>query len=199
CGGRASFLGRGRGEGMRSRFRAGGSTAGLEAVRRGEADLAGIHLLDPATNEYNRPFLGPEQMLVRGYRRLQGIVFRPDDRRFAQIRAGSVSDGRACQTIAHASGSHGKAEIHSAFLAAALADPDCILINRNRGSGTRILIDQLLKGAQPPGYSTEAHSHNAVAAAVAQGRADWGVAIAPVARQAALGFVPLREEHYDFV
>jgi putative molybdopterin biosynthesis protein len=46
---------------------------------------------------------------------------------------------------------------------------------------------------------TEARSHNAVAAAVAQGRADWGVAIATVARSAGLGFLPLQEERYDFV
>ena len=66
-------------------------------------------------------------------------------------------------------------------VAAALADPDCVLVNRNRGSGTRILIDRLLGGARPPGYPTEARSHNAVVAAVAQGRADWGVAIETVA------------------
>ena len=81
----------------------------------------------------------------------------------------------------------------------ALADPACVLVNRNRGSGTRVLIDQLLGSHQPPGYWTEARSHNAVAAAVAQGRADWGVAIAPVAADAGLGFLPLQEERYDFV
>ena len=67
---------------------------------------------------------------------------------------------------------------------AALADPDCLMVNRNAGAGTRILIDQLLGGARPPGYGNQPRSHNAVAAAVAQGRADWGVAIAPVARHA---------------
>src|SRR5262249_58777307 len=78
-------------------------------------------------------------------------------------------------------------------------DPKCILINRNRGSGTRILIDRLLGAARPAGYLAEARSHNAVAAAVAQGRADWGVTIEPVARAAGLGFLPLREEEDDFV
>jgi len=73
------------------------------------------------------------------------------------------------------------------------------MINRNAGSGTRILIDRLLAGQQPPGYAFQAKSHNAVAAAVAQGRADWGVAIEPVARLYSLGFLPLEEEHYDFV
>ena len=67
------------------------------------------------------------------------------------------------------------------------------------GSGTRLLLDRLLGGARPPGYLNEARSHNAVAAAVAQGRADWGVAISTVARDLGLGFIPLREERYDFV
>jgi len=84
-------------------------------------------------------------------------------------------------------------------VARALADPECVLINRNRGSGTRLLIDRLLKNARPAGFLTEARSHNTVAAAVAQGRADWGVAIKNVAEAAALGFLPLQAEQYDFV
>src|SRR5262249_47763668 len=125
-------------------------------------------------NEYNRPYLGEELRLIPGYGRLQGIVFRKGDTRFAR------------KSVVQA-------------VAAALADPACILVNRNRGSGTRVLIDQLLGGDQPRGYLTEAKSHNAVAAAVAQGRADWGVAIATVATGAGLGFLPLQEEQYDFV
>ncbi|GBD34990.1 hypothetical protein HRbin36_00094 [bacterium HR36] len=81
----------------------------------------------------------------------------------------------------------------------ALADPHCILVNRNRGSGTRILIDQLLQGARPPGYTTEARSHHAVAAAIVQERADWGVCIEHVARQHGLDFLPLQYEWFDFV
>jgi putative molybdopterin biosynthesis protein len=73
------------------------------------------------------------------------------------------------------------------------------MVNRNQGSGTRILIDRLLEGTQPTGYPVQAKSHNAVAAAVAQGRADWGVAIEWVACHAGLGFLPLEEERYDFV
>src|SRR5690606_5757976 len=65
-------------------------------------------------------------------------------------------------------------------------------------AGTRILIDQLLGKARPDGYWNQPRSHNAVAAAVTQGRADWGVTIAPVANAAGLGFIPLAEEHYDF-
>jgi putative molybdopterin biosynthesis protein len=173
CVGLDYLLGQLQDRGVRSKFLAVGSTGGLEAARRGECDLAGIHLLDPQTGEYNRPYLGADLQLIPGYRRQQGIVFRLGDARFA---------GRAPEEAVRA----------------ALADADCVLINRNRGSGTRLLIDRLLQGVRPPGYSAEARSHNAVAAAVLQGRADWGVAISTVARDAGLGFLPLQEEHYDF-
>ena len=73
-----------------------------------------------------------------------------------------------------------------------------VLINRNQGSGTRILIDRLLDGREPSGYPVQTKSHNAVAAAVAQSRADWGIAIQGVAEQAGLGFLPLEAEQYDF-
>jgi putative molybdopterin biosynthesis protein len=174
CVGLDYLLGRLQEQGFRSKFLAVGSMGGLAAARRGECDLAGIHLLDPKTNVYNRPYLSPELELLPGYSRLQGIVFRQGDSRF---EGRSVTDA----------------------IARALADPDCVLVNRNRGSGTRILIDRLLGNARPPGSLTEARSHNAVVAAVAQGRADWGVAIATVAREADLGFLPLQEERYDFV
>jgi putative molybdopterin biosynthesis protein len=150
-----------------------GSTGGLAAAKRGECDLAPVHLMDPATCEYNTPFVIPELDLVHGYRRLQGIVFRPDDCRFV---------GRGLDEA----------------IAAALASPDCLMVNRNAGSGTRILTDRLLKGARPPGYWVQPKSHNAVAVAVAQNRADWGIAIETVARQYGLGFIPVQDEHYDF-
>jgi putative molybdopterin biosynthesis protein len=73
------------------------------------------------------------------------------------------------------------------------------MVNRNQGSGTRILIDGLLQGVRPAGYAVQARNHNAVAAAIAQRRADWGVAIQSVARAQGLGFLPLCEEQYDFV
>jgi putative molybdopterin biosynthesis protein len=151
-----------------------GSTGGLAAARRGECDVAGIHLMDPATGEYNRPFLTGDLELVPGYRRLQGVVFRHGDARF---------EGRPAR----------------AAIDAALADPGCLMINRNPGSGTRVLTDRLLGGARPAGATREARTHNAVAVAVAQGRADWGVAIETVAREYGLGFLPLQPEHYDFV
>jgi putative molybdopterin biosynthesis protein len=72
------------------------------------------------------------------------------------------------------------------------------LVNRNRGSGTRVLIDELLAGRRPDGFSYEVRSHHAVAAAVAQRRADWGVAIESATRGTGLRFLPLRSEAYDF-
>jgi molybdate-binding protein len=80
---------------------------------------------------------------------------------------------------------------------AAVADPACIMVNRNQGAGTRILIDRLLGDARPEGYWNQPRSHNAVAAAVAQGLADWGMTIAPVAHAADLGFIPFADEYYD--
>jgi putative molybdopterin biosynthesis protein len=72
------------------------------------------------------------------------------------------------------------------------------MVNRNRGSGTRVLIDGLLAGRRPRGFAVEVKSHHAVAAAIAQGRADWGVAIAPAIAGLDLALTPLRTEQYDF-
>jgi putative molybdopterin biosynthesis protein len=151
-----------------------GSAGGLAAARRGECDLAGIHLMDPASGEYNRPFLTEGLELLPGYGRQQGVVYRPGDPRF---------EGRSAQEA----------------VAAALADPGCLMVNRNAGSGTRVLVDRLLGGARPPGHAAQAKTHAAVAVAVVQHRADWGVAISTVARQYGLGFLPLQAERYDFV
>ena len=87
----------------------------------------------------------------------------------------------------------------SEAIALALADPACVMVNRNQGSGTRALIDRLLEGVKPAGYPVQPRNHNAVAAAVVQGRADWGVTLDTIAKNAGLGFLPLREERYDFV
>ena len=150
-----------------------GSLGGLAAAKRGECDLAPIHLLDDKSETYNAHYLVEGLELVPGWRRMQGIVFRKGDKRFEGLGAKEA-------------------------VAAAVADPACIMVNRNQGAGTRILIDRLLSGARPEGYRNQPRSHNAVAAAVAQHRADWGMTIAPVADAAGLGFIPLAEEHYDF-
>ena len=73
------------------------------------------------------------------------------------------------------------------------------MVNRNQGSGTRALIDRLLQGVRPAGYAVQPRNHHAVAAAIVQHRADWGVTLDTIARNAGLGFLPLREERYDFV
>jgi molybdenum cofactor synthesis domain-containing protein len=150
-----------------------GSLGGLAAAKRGECDFAPIHLFDEKSETYNTPYLSDGLELVPGWRRMQGIVFRKGDRRFEGLLAQDA-------------------------VRAALADPACIMVNRNQGAGTRILIDRLLGGARPDGYWNQPRSHNAVAAAVAQHRADWGMTIAPVAHASNLGFVRFAEEHYDF-
>jgi len=161
-------------DGVRSKFLAVGSLAGLEAAKRGECDVAGVHLLDSASGEYNRPFLTPALDLIPGYGRLQGIVFRRGDARFEGQTAGEA-------------------------VSRAVADMLCVMVNRNPGSGTRALIDRLLGGAKPPGYAVQPRNHNAVAAAVVQGRADWGVTLDTVAHAAGLGFIAVQHEQYDFV
>jgi putative molybdopterin biosynthesis protein len=160
--------------GVRSKFLAVGSTAGLDAAKRGECDVAGVHLLDPKTDEYNLPFLSPSLELVPGYGRVQGVVFREGDLRF---------EGKTAQEA----------------VTAVKRDPSCVMVNRNQGSGTRALIDRLLDGVKPVGYPVQPRNHNAVAAAVSQGRADWGLTLDTIAHNSGLGFLPLRDERYDFV
>jgi putative molybdopterin biosynthesis protein len=166
-----------------------GSTAGLQAARRGEAEVAGIHLLDERSGDYNRPFLkaGDGLALVRGYIRRQGLVYRP---------------GEALP----------QPPTFERLVEAAVQGGQLVLINRNRGSGTRILFDMCLRSCARAmglpveklaeglrGYDTEARSHNAVAASIALRKADWGLAIETVARDYGLAFAFLQDEHYDFV
>jgi len=160
--------------GFTARVLAVGSLGGVAAVSRGECDVAPVHLIDPASGKYNVHLAQPGLALVPGWRRMQGIVFRPGDARF-----------------------EGKSAAEA--LKAALADKSALMVNRNAGSGTRVLIDKLLEGARPAGYANQPKSHNAVAAAIAQKRADWGLAIEPVARMYGLGFLAVAPEHYDFL
>ena len=162
------------GRGFTARTIAVGSQGGVAAAERGQCDVAPVHLIDPATGEYNKHLLSPGISLVKGWQRMQGVLFRTGDKRFeGQSATGAVK--------------------------AALADPSCLMVNRNAGAGTRVLIDRLVAGARPPGYANQPRSHNAVAAAIAQARADWGVAIEPVAKMYGLSFLPLAPEHYDFL
>jgi putative molybdopterin biosynthesis protein len=160
--------------GFTARTLAVGSLGGVAAASRGECDIAPVHLIDPESGQYNVHLATPALRLVRGWQRMQGILFRPGDKRF---------EGRSAQEA----------------VKMALADTSALMVNRNAGAGTRVLIDKLLAGARPPGYANQPKSHNAVAAAIAQSRADWGVAIEPVAKLYGLGFLPLSPEHYDFL
>jgi putative molybdopterin biosynthesis protein len=160
--------------GFSARTLAVGSLGGVAAASRCECDIAPVHLIDPDSGQYNVHLVSPGLALVPGWRRMQGILFRPGDKRFA---------GRSAAEA----------------LKAILADASALMVNRNAGSGTRVLVDDLLKGAKPPGYANQPKSHNAVAVAIAQGRADWGIAMEPVARLYGLGFLPVAPEHYDFL
>jgi putative molybdopterin biosynthesis protein len=172
CVGLDLLVGRLADKGLRIRTVWVGSAGGLASLRRRECDLAAMHLLDPETGRYNSPLLSPGMELAPGWRRMQGVVFRPGDPRFEHPTA-------------------------AAAVLAITADLDAVMVNRNTGSGTRLLVDGLLAGKRPAGYWNQPRSHNAVAAAIRQGRADWGVAIESVARAYGLGFLPLTEEHYD--
>lgn len=158
-----------------------GSQGGAAAAARGECDIAPVHLIDtgegPTQGMYNVHLKRPGLLLVPGWRRMQGIVYRKDDSRFTGKSAvEAVRDGDG--------------------------DSSRVMVNRNAGSGTRVLTDKLLAEAgvsKPVGYANQPKSHNAVAAAVAQGRADWGVAIEPAAKLYGLGFLPIAPEQYDFL
>ncbi len=155
-----------------------GSLGGLLALNRGEAHVAGCHLLDEETGEYNTPFVrrymrGQPAVLVNLAHRVQGLIVRSGNPKSIAALADLVRD-------------------------------DVAFVNRQRGSGTRMLLDHLLKGAgiahgSIRGYEREEYTHLAVAAAVAGGRADVGVGVLSAARAMGMGFVELGTEQYDLV
>ena len=133
--------------------------------------MAGVHLLDEGTGEYNRPFLPAGVGLLGGYGRRLGVVFRP--------------------------GTPGLDEPDVQGFLAAVRGGGYRMVNRNPGSGTRVIIDRLLGGVRPDGYTNQPRTHHAVAAAVAQGRADWGITLDVIAAAAALRFLLVNEERFD--
>jgi putative molybdopterin biosynthesis protein len=153
-----------------------GSLAGLTALKRGEAHIAGTHLLDETTGEYNvsyiqRLFREGEVALINLTYRQQGLIVPKGNPHSIQ----SLND---------------------------LAEKHLTYINRQRGSGTRILLDYQLKqlDIEPDdiiGYERELYTHLAVAAAVASGAADAGLGILSAAKALNLDFVPIAEERYD--
>lgn len=155
-----------------------GSLGGLVALRDGLCHLAGSHLLHPATGEYTLPYL--DEMMP--------------DRDLAVIRLVHRDQG----LIVPPGNPRGVAGL------ADLADGDVSYVNRQRGAGTRMLLDQELRllGIDPAGvhgYAREEPTHLAVAAAVAAGRADCGMGILAAARAFGLDFVPIAQEPYDLV
>ncbi|HAA89640.1 MAG TPA: molybdopterin biosynthesis protein [Peptococcaceae bacterium] len=153
-----------------------GSMGGLTAVARGEAHLAGIHLLDEETGEYNLSFAkkvlaGKPFILLNLAYRIQGLI----------VPRGNPKEIRQLKDLTR---------------------KGVRFINRQRGSGTRLLLDYLLRqqGISPEeieGYQREEYTHMAVAVAVASGSADVGLGIQAAADALDLDFIPIGEERYD--
>ena len=159
-----------------------GSYIGLQYVAKGYGDIAPIHLLDPETNTYNITFIAKYKnlVLVAGYKRRIVLAFkRGNPKKIKSLKDALREDVR--------------------------------FVNRNKGSGTRILIDILFKEVAKEmgvdyndmirkinGYTYEVNTHTAVAAAIAQGRADMGLCIEYAARLYDLEYIPIAWEEYDF-
>ncbi|KRT69982.1 MAG: putative molybdopterin biosynthesis protein [candidate division NC10 bacterium CSP1-5] len=155
-----------------------GSLAGLLALKRAEAHMAGSHLLDEETGEYNLPYVarllpGEKVVVLTLVHRDQGLI----------LPKGNPKD---ITTLLD------------------LAREDVAFVNRQKGAGTRILLEYRLKqlGIDPmriTGYEREEYTHLAVAAAVKAGVADVGLGILGAARALNLDFIPLLKERYDLI
>ena len=155
-----------------------GSLGGLVALRRQEAHLAGSHLLDPHSGEYNLSYIdqylpGVTVTVIALVGRQQGLL----------VLKGNPKNVRSLSDITR---------------------PDISIVNRQRGAGTRVLLDYHLglldiNSDSIQGYREEEYTHLAVAAAVASGKADCGLGIAAAAHALDLEFIPLFEERYDLV
>ena len=155
-----------------------GSMGGLLAIKRGEAHLAGTHLLDEESGEYNIPFIQrllPEKKVV-----LVNLVYRQQG---LLVRKGNPKGITQFKDLCR---------------------DDLVFINRQKGSGTRLLTDKYFHdlGINPGlirGYEREEYTHMGVASAVAGGTADAGVGILAAARALSLDFISLARERYDFL
>jgi len=155
-----------------------GSMAALRALQQGEVHVAGLHLFDPATGESNLPFLR---------RALKGSNYEVVT--FATWEEGLLVRSGNPKSI---------------HVAADLVDPLVTLVNREEGSGARLLLDQRLRAAginsdQVKGYGTIVASHFEVARAIANRQADVGIGIRSAAQLFELDFVPLQAARYDLV
>ncbi len=155
-----------------------GSQGGLLALRRGEAHLAGSHLLNPETGEYNISYIRQYMpniavKVIALVRRDQGLM----------VRRGNPKGVKSLEDLAR---------------------PEVQFVNRQRGAGTRVLLEYYLNrmaiaAERIAGYSQEEYTHLGVAAAIASGRADCGMGIAAAAQALNLEFIPLFQERYDLV
>jgi len=153
-----------------------GSLAGILSLRKGEAHFAGIHLLDPATGEYNRSYL--QRFLPGREVTLMNLVYRN------QVLIVPKGNPLNIKTLAD------------------LVKPGIRFMNRQGGSGTRVLLDYLLQKQglnkeQISGYDREEFTHLAVAVAVASGTADVGLGIQSAAEALGLDYILVGEERYD--
>ncbi|HVJ49351.1 molybdopterin biosynthesis protein [Desulfitobacterium sp.] len=153
-----------------------GSLGGLLALRKGEAHFAGIHLLDPETGDYNRSYI--ERLLPGRDIALMNLVYRTQG---LMVAKGNPLNLTRLED---------------------LTQPGIRFINRQGGSGTRVLLDYLLeqKGISKKdilGYEREEFTHLNVAVGVASGSADVGLGIQSAAQSLGLDFIPIGEERYD--
>ncbi len=155
-----------------------GSQGGLIALRRGEAHLAGSHLLNPETGEYNISYI--RQYMPDMPVKLVALVGREQG---LMVKRGNPKGVKGLDDLR-------RTEVR--------------FVNRQRGAGTRVLLDYHLNLMTIPpesivGYSQEEYTHLGVAAAIASGRADCGLGIAAAAQALDLDFIPLFQERYDLV
>ena len=156
-----------------------GSMGGLRAIRKGIADVAGVHLLDES-GVYNEPFLqGINGLLVKGYVREQGLILPKGNPQ--GIRGIADLPGRRIVNRTRGSGTRTLFDMELKKLAAEKHVP----------------VEELIESIE--GYDVEAKTHSAVASAILSGKADAGMGIRTVADQNGLDFIPLRDEEYDFV
>ncbi len=155
-----------------------GSLGGLMAVKKGQAHLAGTHLLDPQTGDYNFSYVA---RYLEGVRiRMVHLVYREQG---LMVAPGNPLGIRGLKDLTR---------------------PGVRFINRQAGSGTRVLLDFQLRelGIEPQsiqGYHQEEYTHMAVAVAVASGAADAGLGILAAAKALGLEFIPIKAERYDLV
>jgi putative molybdopterin biosynthesis protein len=155
-----------------------GSQGGLIALRRGEAHMAGSHLLNTQTGEYNISYI--RQYMPAIPVRVVALVGREQG---LMVKRGNPREIKSLED---------------------LTKPRVQFVNRQRGAGTRVLLDYHLSvmtitPERIAGYAQEEYTHLGVAAAVASGRADCGLGIAAAAQALDLEFIPLFQERYDLV